>query len=668
MNPLQNYEATREAIGYVDRKDATQDDYSRIGFMAGLEVHQQLNTEEKLFCHCRAGIFQKEDEYDAELLRHMRPTLSEMGGYDGTALMEFKTRKQIVYRVSHRTACTYEIDDTPPFPLNPQSLQYALEIAIASQFSIVGEVHVTRKQYLDGSIPTGFQRTAILGVEGQIATPSGRPVRLIQLSVEEDACREVSDVGHTRIYRTDRLGMPLIETVTYPDFRNPDEAREAGDAIRFLNRATGRVRTGIGAGRQDVNVSCKGGTRVEVKGVAHTKWIPQVTHVEAFRQWALLALRDRLATRCRKEDWRMDHIELNPKDYSFYYDPLRDAVARGEHLVAVNLPHFQGLLSHFCQPGRPFYDEYANRLKVIACIERPNMATSEDMEDVVSRSLWERVAHQLDAGPDDAQLLFWAPADDVEQALEVIEERSLMAFDGVPKETRKAMDDGTTIFERVLPGADRMYPDTDSAPIPLGNDYIEGLRQQVPPDLSARYAQLRQWGVPEDCYGYLFTHNLFPAIEEVVERTGFSPKRIGVFFGQRLKHLHGLFAPAASHSGEKPAGFPLPTRRIVEMFVHLKRHGIDPSLANYLVEQLFEDPTLEPEEMLAAFGFEQEDADALRQAAARAVAETPFVPRRRTATPQDRVNHLMGKFHYQAIGSMSLADLAHAVEQAAQSH
>ncbi|MBR3436580.1 MAG: hypothetical protein IKG97_02365, partial [Lachnospiraceae bacterium] len=169
----------------------------------------QLATKEKLFCHCPAGIFQKPDEYDAELLRHMRPTLSEMGGYDGTALMEFKTRKNIVYRISHKTACTYDVDDTPPFPLNREALQYALEIALASKLNIVGEVHVTRKQYLDGSIPTGFQRTAILGVEGEIPLKN-KKVRLIQLSVEEDACREVSDIGHTRIYRTDRLGMPLL--------------------------------------------------------------------------------------------------------------------------------------------------------------------------------------------------------------------------------------------------------------------------------------------------------------------------------------------------------------------------------------------------------------------------------------------------------------------------
>jgi glutamyl-tRNA(Gln) amidotransferase subunit E len=121
FNASENYEKTREDIGYVTRQEATQGDYNRIGFMSGLEVHQQLNTKHKLFCKCPAGIYQGKDEYDAEVIRHMRPTLSELGEYDGTALMEFKTRKEIVYRIANETACTYEVDDTPPFHIDNEA-------------------------------------------------------------------------------------------------------------------------------------------------------------------------------------------------------------------------------------------------------------------------------------------------------------------------------------------------------------------------------------------------------------------------------------------------------------------------------------------------------------------------------------------------------------------
>src|SRR6056297_1550739 len=168
-----NYKKTREAIGYTPRKKASLTDYQRIGFKSGLEVHQQLKTKRKLFCRCPAGIYHNDENYDAEVIRHMRPTLSEMGGYDGTALMEYKTRKEIIYRLNNQTACTYEIDDTPPFKMDREALAKALEISLLCKLNIVGEVHITRKQYLDGSIPTGFQRTAIIGVEGEIPLRRG---------------------------------------------------------------------------------------------------------------------------------------------------------------------------------------------------------------------------------------------------------------------------------------------------------------------------------------------------------------------------------------------------------------------------------------------------------------------------------------------------------------
>lgn len=644
INPQKNYEASRDAIGYVDRKKATQADYDRIGFMSGLEVHQQLATKEKLFCRCPAGIFQKPDQFDAELLRHMRPTLSEMGEYDGTALMEFKTRKNIIYRIAHRTACTYEVDDTPPFPINPEALQYALEIALASKLKIVGEVHITRKQYLDGSIPTGFQRTAILGIDGEIQLRK-KKVRLIQLSVEEDACREVSDIGHTRIYRTDRLGMPLIETVTYPDMINPDEVEEAGNVIRFINRSTGRVRTGIGAGRQDVNVSCKGGTRIEVKGVAHTKWIPEVTHVECFRQWALLAIREQLKSRISKENWKMSYMELCPKEFHFYFDPITDAIKRGEKVYIVNLPQFAGLLSHFTQPGHPFYSEFADRLKVIACLERPNMATSEDLEDVVSRSVFEKAAKALNAGDNDAQIIFWGPEDDVKTALETIEERALMAFDGVPQETRKVLPDGTTIFERVLPGADRMYPDTDSAPIPLTNDYIEELRKNIPESIADRYAQLDSWGVPKDCYKYIFTYNFFPLIKRIVNELDVCPKFIGTFFGHRLKYLNGQYG-----------NIPFYTDRIYDLFAFLKQEGIDKAIARDMLEEMFIYPNAEMPQILGLAGYKKMTKQEIEDLYNKAISD--FEPYRTRSNDNDKRNYAIGRVRRRAIGNAAFTELA----------
>ncbi|MCL2041457.1 MAG: Glu-tRNA(Gln) amidotransferase subunit GatE [Bacteroidales bacterium] len=644
IDPRKNYEDTCKRIGYVSRKEAKQADYDRIGFMSGLEVHQQLLTKKKLFCRCPAGFFQKPDEYDAELIRHMRPTLSELGEYDGTALMEFKTKKNIIYRIANKTACTYDVDDTPPFPINREALEIALEISLLSKLNIVGEVHITRKQYLDGSIPTGFQRTAILGVEGEIPLRH-KKIRLIQLSIEEDSCREVSDIGHTRIYRTDRLGMPLIETVTYPDMVNPDEVKECCDYIRFLNRSTGKVRTGIGAGREDVNVSCRGGHRVEIKGVSRTKWIPELTHVEAFRQWALLSIREELRNRIQKEDWKMGVLELDPKQFQFDYQPIREAMARNEKLYAVNLPCFGGLLSHFTQPTKPFYDEFTNRLKVIACIEKPNMATSEDIDEIVGDDIFNKIQKLFNAKENDAQIIFWSPAADVKTALETIEERCQMTFDGVPNETRKSFEDGTTIFERVLPGADRMYPDTDSAPIPLETAYIDTLRHRVPDEVHDRYNQLVAWGVPTTVFHFLFTHNYYPVIKKIADELGLNPKYTALFFGQTLKKMQGKY---------KQRHFD--PQRIFEMFAFLKQENIETAIAPKMLEEMFKNPQQDFKDILKALNYRKfRKEEILNQQKS---IQKEFVPKRKNTSAQDKVNHVMGALRSWSVGNIALSELA----------
>jgi glutamyl-tRNA(Gln) amidotransferase subunit E len=265
----------------------------------------------------------------------MRPTLSELGEYDGTALMEFKTRKDIIYHINRNTVCTYEMDDTPPFELNEEALDIALGIGMLYGCSMVDEIHIARKQYLDGSIPTGFQRTTIVGVNGAIPF-KGRSIRIVQLGLEEDACREVSDVGHLRTYLTDRLGMPLIETVTAPEMRTPSEVAEVGEILRRVVRSTGMVRTGIGAARQDVNVSVTGGTRIEIKGVPRLPNIPLLTYNEAMRQFNLLRLRAELERRgVTPATFRSRTEEVTKLLRKTRYTPVRDAIAEGKVVKCV---------------------------------------------------------------------------------------------------------------------------------------------------------------------------------------------------------------------------------------------------------------------------------------------------------------------------------------------
>ncbi|NVO01194.1 MAG: Glu-tRNA(Gln) amidotransferase subunit GatE [Bacteroidetes bacterium] len=651
FDPGKNYRESKKAIGYITRKKATQKTYDDIGFMSGLEIHQQLLTKEKLFCRCPAGVYQKPNQYDAEVVRHMRPTLSELGEYDGTALMEFKTKKEIVYRIKNETTCTYEVDDTPPFPVNREALQIAIEISLLSKLSIVGEVHITRKQYLDGSIPTGFQRTAIIGVEGEIPLKN-KKVRLIQLSMEEDSCREISDIGHTRIYRTDRLGMPLIETVTYPDMTNPDEVMEAANYIRFLNRSTGKVRTGIGAGREDVNVSCKGGTRVEIKGVAHNKWIPELTHNECFRQWALLHVAKLLKQKEKdSKKWNLSYEYLDFDSCNFTHEPILDAKSKKYKLVGVNLPNFQGILSHFTQPGKMFVNEISERLKVIACLELPNMTHSEEFDFVIADDCFAKIKKVLKSGENDAQIVFWGPEDDVKTAIETIEERCRMAFDGVPNETRKALVNGISIFERVLPGADRMYPDTDSKPIPLEDSFIEELRKTVPSDIIDRYNQLKKWGIPEDTYTFIFKKNLYPLIERIITDLKQNPVFVGTFFGHKLKYVEGHYTPSTGFTYEK----------IYDLFKEVQSKKIDVALMKLLLPVVYQHPKMDFDSVLTSINFKKISKDKI-------VSNISFLKEKFDKIRISKKGHveskwIMGELRKVAIGNISLSELKTQIEK-----
>lgn len=477
----------------------TPADYERVGFKGGLEVHQQLDTGKKLFCRCPVPKMPYKGEYHSEILRRMRPTLSELGEYDGTALMEFKTRKEIIYRINRDNICTYEMDDTPPFEINEEALDIALEIGLAMNAKVVDELHIARKQYLDGSIPNGFQRTAIFSLNGWIPYKD-RKIDIVQMSIEEDSCREVYDIGHTRTYLTDRLGTPLVETVTAPQMRTPIEIAEVNNIIRKICRSTGKVRVGVGAARQDVNVSVYGGTRIEIKGVHKITRIPILTYNEAMRQWNLLRLREELHRRgITPETFRAEHYDVTKilKRTSFY--PISRALQEGWVVRCVKLPGWKGLLEWKTQTYTIFAKEISDRVRVIACLTTlPNIIHSDSIYNTISREEIDKVRKYIGVTSDDAFIIVWGDQDDIGTAVDEITIRAREATIGVPSETRQALRDGTTGFERILPGPDRMYPDTDLPPKKITNERVERIRANMPKPFWELEKWYRQLGVPED--------------------------------------------------------------------------------------------------------------------------------------------------------------------------
>jgi glutamyl-tRNA(Gln) amidotransferase subunit E len=511
-------------------------DYEALGFKSGLEIHQQLFTTKKLFCRCPAGHYS--DEFNAEILRHMRPTLSELGEYDGTALMEFKTRKEIIYQIHRDTVCTYEMDDTPPFELNREALDIALGVGLLYGCSMVDEIHIARKQYLDGSIPTGFQRTTIVGVNGSIPY-KGRRIGIVQLGLEEDACREVSDVGHRRVYLTDRLGMPLIETVTAPDMRTPQEVAEVADILRRLVRSTGRVRTGAGAARQDVNVSVTGGTRIEIKGVPRIPNIPLLTYNEAMRQHSLLRLRDELHRRGITADTfsskAEDVIRILRRTR---FQPVRDAIALGVHVRGVLLRGFQGLLRWQTQTDTYFSREISDRVRVVACLTTlPNIIHSDSPSETFSSSEWQALRKTLRATDDDAVVVVWGNKQDVTTAAAEIAIRAQEATVGIPSETRQALRDGTNGFERILPGPDRMYPDTDLPPLRITPERLRVAGAGVPRPFWELEETYRKLMVPDDLITPLALSPFRDTFETAAHEWGIVPSVAAVTLVQFPKRI-----------------------------------------------------------------------------------------------------------------------------------
>ncbi len=523
--------------------------FRKMHFMGGLEIHQQVATRRKLFCRCPA-VPMPHEPAAARVYRHMRPTLSEMGTYDGTALMEFKTKKNVIYELIDPVSCTYEMDDTPPFLIDEEAMRKSLAIALMMNCKIIDELHVARKQYLDGSIPTGFQRTAIIGLDGWIPY-KGRRIRIRQISLEEDSCREVNDVGHEITFRTDRLGFPLLEVVTEPDARDPWELAGICRLLGDIMRSSGMVRRGMGASRQDVNVSIGGSTRIENKGVSRYGYIPRLTCVEALRHKALLELRDELRCRGLNSVDAERHV-LDGEELGFAKRSVGLAVLRG----------WRGLLDWRTQPDFRFVDELRGVVRVVACLDRfPYVYSEHDRADwALPTERWSELRRRMNVGDNDELALVVGPEGDVATALDEIIDRCTQALtEAVPKQTRQALADERltrpdgrrlsgvqTDFERVLPGADRMYPDTDHPPRAVSRDELGRIDDALPEPLWERRAAYRAAGLPADVVRTL-SRERRPAelFEELVtECPGVDPVLIGVTLVQTARHLRreGLLA------------------------------------------------------------------------------------------------------------------------------
>jgi len=484
-------------------------DYRALGLKAGLEIHQQLDTKEKLFCGCPT-LLRDTKESNFEFMRYLRPTQSEMGVIDKAALEEIKLIKRFIYK-AYDTTCLVENDEEPPRELNPEAVDFALMIARMLNMNIVDELYTMRKIVIDGSNTSGFQRTGLVATGGYLDSKTGR-VGVDVLCLEEEAAQKVEDKGDSVIYSLDRLGIPLVEIGTAPDIVSPAHAREVAEQIGMILRSTGKVKRGLGTIRQDVNVSIAEGARVEIKGVQELSLIETIVEQEVTRQKALIGIKKELnKLNASVSDKIVDVTSVFSNTTS---KVILKALNRGV-VYAVNLPGFAGFVGKELQPGRRLGTEFSDRAKksgvggIFHTDELPNYGITQDEVDALQKS--------VGAGDKDCVVMVADTKEKAKGALEAVIIRAKEALRIVPEETRRALPDGNSAYMRPLPGAARMYPETDVPPVAITEDRINKIKlPELIGERKERYMQ--QFALNEELANQIAKSGNFVLFDRIMQQ------------------------------------------------------------------------------------------------------------------------------------------------------
>jgi glutamyl-tRNA(Gln) amidotransferase subunit E len=466
-------------------------DYEKIGLKMGLEVHQQLNTNEKLFCPCECSLTDKKPQL--KILRNLRPTQSELGKIDRAAFEESRRKLQFVYESYDHHTCLVEADEEPPRPLNLEALEISLIIASLVNMQIVDEFHVMRKQVIDGSNTGGFQRTGLVATNGYLETDYGKVI-IENLCLEEDAARRMHEEKGKTNFRLDRLGIPLVEITTDPSINNPQQVKDVAYQIGQILRST-KVKRGLGTIRQDLNISISEGARVEIKGVQDLDLMPKMVENEVKRQINLLEIKDELQKRdasIENEIFNVGAVFTDTKSKI-----VSKALSNGGSVLAVKLNGFAGLIGRDIQPDRRFGTElagYAKKMGVSGIFHTDELPSYGITQEEVGA-----VINIIGALKEDAFILVADEDEKARNSLIEVQSRAENAIKGVPEETRKVLDDGNTEYLRPLPTASRMYVETDIPAITIARDYQESLKSNLPelPDVKKNRVMMEH-GLSED--------------------------------------------------------------------------------------------------------------------------------------------------------------------------
>lgn len=501
-------------------------DWEKLGLKMGLEIHQQLNTQHKLFCPCKTELI--DDEHNELIRRNLRPTQSELGEIDRAALQESLRNLNFQYEAYNYNTCLVETDDEPPHSLNEEALEISITIAALMNMHIVDEFHTMRKQVIDGSNTGGFQRTGLVATDGYLDTPYGR-VAIESLGLEEDAARRIETTDDYTEFRLDRLGIPLAEITTDPSMHHPEQVREVAYMIGQVLRST-NVKRGLGTIRQDLNISISEGARVEIKGVQNLDLMSTIVENEVTRQLNLIDIKKELNERnaeVLEEIHDLDELFENTES---------KILKSAESIKAVILKGFDGLIGREVQPGRRFGTEIASYAKkrgvsgIFHSDELPAYGITQEEVDKVSEF--------LDIGPEDAFIIVAHDEDIAISALEEVKRRANLGFEGVLEETRKSLDDGNTEYMRPLPTANRMYLETDIPLFKITDEMVEPIKNNLPelPDVKKERI-IKEYNLSEDLANQLVKRLEADVFEEILSDVDVNPTPVASLLAYDLREI-----------------------------------------------------------------------------------------------------------------------------------
>ncbi len=491
-----------------------------VGLKVGLEIHQQLATNKKLFCNCRPI---ESEEYYLKFKRKLRAVKSELGEYDPAALFEKSKSKKIMYYANPESSCLVEQDEEPPHNLDKDAKDIVLVIASSLNSKIFSEIYPMRKTVIDGSNTAGFQRTMLFSQGGQINV-DGDKVGVQSICLEEDSGKLLGDKGDIREYSLDRLGIPLVEIALEPVEGDSKKIKKIALSLGRLLRSTKKVTRGIGSIRQDVNVSIKdGGGVVEVKGVQQLDQLEKVVEFEAKRQHGLVKIAEKL----KNSDFKgiskdVDIFDITEDWSSCKSEIVQKALKDNSIIKAIKIENFSGMFGYSPYEGIRLGKEIGQLVKfygiggVFHSDELPNYGINND--DILI------VKNILKIKENDAFLIIAAPSSKIDFAIDSIINRLVEAKKGVPAETRLATQTGETIFLRPRPGASRMYPETDIPPILITRDELENAEKNIPKSWDESLLELqKKYDLNPQLSEQIFNSRYIELFEKIVERTKVNP-------------------------------------------------------------------------------------------------------------------------------------------------